>query len=196
MLFSEKEFNVFSDTDFLLTKVEVIAKMKQLLTDTREELRKRADDTGFSFPYNIDRDEGKISKGENYLGLPYLVLDYPACFSNEDIFAFRTMFWWGNFFSCTLHLQGRSLELYRRFLINNFDKLKKKGLYVSIGKTPWHYHYGSDNYVLATEVDESNIIHADFIKLSKRIELTKWERLPNLAASFLTTLLSSITEPL
>ena len=48
----------------------------------------------------------KIAKGENYLQLPYVLLDYPRCFDKENIFAIRTMFWWGNFFSITLHLSG------------------------------------------------------------------------------------------
>ena len=31
----------------------------------------------------------KISKGENYKGLPYVMLDYPRCFGKTDIFAIR-----------------------------------------------------------------------------------------------------------
>jgi hypothetical protein len=49
---------------------------------------------------------GKISRGENYQLLPYIILDYPSYFSRNNIFAVRTMFWWGNFFSITLHLSG------------------------------------------------------------------------------------------
>ena len=31
----------------------------------------------------------------------------PAVFSKENIFAIRTMFWWGNFFSISLHVSGK-----------------------------------------------------------------------------------------
>jgi len=48
----------------------------------------------------------KISRGENYLGLPYLVLDYPRLFRPDAVLAIRTFFWWGHFFSSTLQLSG------------------------------------------------------------------------------------------
>ncbi len=36
------------------------------------------------------------------------MLDYPRAFGRDSIFACRTFFWWGRFFSLTLHLAGRS----------------------------------------------------------------------------------------
>ena len=54
----------------------------------------------------------KISKGENYNGFPYIILDFPSTFSKENIFAVRTMFWWGNFISITLHLKGSYKNMY------------------------------------------------------------------------------------
>ena len=48
----------------------------------------------------------KISKGENYRGLPYVMLDYPRLFGREEVLAIRTFFWWGHGFSVTLHLKG------------------------------------------------------------------------------------------
>src|SRR5450755_2986522 len=48
----------------------------------------------------------RISKGENYKGLPWVVLDYPRAFGRLDVLAVRTLFWWGNYFSVTLHLKG------------------------------------------------------------------------------------------
>ena len=63
----------------------------------------------------------KISKGENYKGLPWLVLDYPRYFNKEDIFAIRTLFWWGNFFSITLHISGKYKMRYEKKIIDSFE---------------------------------------------------------------------------
>ena len=102
---SEKELKVLQGTDFLLTKAAVLEKIYKLLEDTRSKLIKNVKSTNFSFPDGTDIVTGKISRGENYRNLPYMVLDYPTLFTNESSFSFRTMFWWGNFFSSTLHLE-------------------------------------------------------------------------------------------
>ena len=67
---------------------------------------------GFNLPEEVLIQSPKISRGENYNGLPYVMLDYPRCFGKEDVFAMRTMFWWGNFFSITWHLKGKYSKEY------------------------------------------------------------------------------------
>ncbi|NJN25258.1 MAG: hypothetical protein HC819_04405 [Cyclobacteriaceae bacterium] len=128
-------------------------------------------------------DQGKISKGENYHGLPYQMLDFPAIFSKESIFAFRTMFWWGNFFSVTLHLQGEALKKYRKNICAHINELSSEGFFVSTGPTPWEYHYESENYKLIDIEDVARLAQENFIKLSKKIELENWAQLPFFAAS-------------
>lgn len=194
MQLTEREFNVLSDTDFLLTKVQVISKMEQLLSDTRSELRKVVGNEQFLFPNDADKVAGKISKGENYQGLPYLVLDYPAYFTKADIFVFRTMFWWGNFFSCTLHLQGDSLNQYRGKLIAHLGTLKEQDeIYISVGENPWQYHYNTDNYKLISTIDETHIINARFIKISIKIPLSDWSEVPEQTTSFLKMVLKVLS---
>ena len=193
MQLTERELNILSDTDFLLTKVQVISKIEQLLSDIRSELRKVVGNVGFRFPHDADKVRGKISKGECYQKLPYLILDYPAYFTKADIFAFRTMFWWGNFFSCTLHLQGISLEKYKENLVSSLEILKQHDFYISCGDTPWQYHYGSDNYVLLSTIDQTHIINARFIKLSKKIPLSDWSEVSKQATSFLKMVLNVLS---
>ena len=59
----------------------------------------------------------KISRGEKYRGLPYVMLDHPRSFTPHDILAVRTLFWWGHFFSVTLHLRGRWLERFEPVIL-------------------------------------------------------------------------------
>ncbi len=134
--FSTSEMEVLENTSFLKTKQAVTIKIRQLLGETRQEILAVVRDSGFNFPEGTDISMGKISRGENYRQLPYQVLDFPKLFKKEDIFALRTMFWWGHFFSSTLHLQGKSLEKLRPMIVANFEKLLDKNIYLSIGETP------------------------------------------------------------
>ena len=136
----------------------------------------------------------KISRGENYRGLPYLVLDYPAVFSAEDTFAFRTMFWWGNFFSCTLHLQGKPLDLYRDLVIDNIGHLVNYDIFLCINQSPWEYHYEVDNYKLLSVDDLDFIKESQFLKLNKKFDLGSWKSLPSEANRFLVQLLDILNQ--
>lgn len=189
MELNEKEFQVISDTDFLLTKSVVIKKMEQLFAATRAEIKDFLLLHSYVFPGNAQKITGKISKGENYRRLPYMILDYPAYFEKGNSFAYRTMFWWGNFFSCTLHLEGSSLNPYRQQIVDHINELAAEEWYVSIGETPWQYHYESDNYLLISEIHSNHILDSAFIKLSRRIELNQWANLPELAKNNLAILL-------
>jgi len=195
MDFTEKELRVLKDTDFLLTKSMVLEKIYKLLEETKEELIKSVTKTNFSFPEGTDIVNGKISRGENYKNLPYMVLDYPTLFTNESSFAFRTMFWWGNFFSSTLHLEGKALDEYRKIVMDNIDKLQNKDIFIGVGETPWQYHYGEDNYVPLSQDHSNYRNNGTFLKLSKKISLNEWEKLPLLASEFLNLMLSVLSSP-
>ncbi|MGB5893793.1 MAG: hypothetical protein WBG58_06410 [Ignavibacteriaceae bacterium] len=190
MKLTEKELLILQDTDFLLTKATVLEKITELFGHTREELKRCVENSNFSFPDGTGLLNGKISKGENYKNLPYMVLDYPTLFSKNSIFAYRTMFWWGNFFSATLHLEGIALNSYRNSITLNLDKLLKKDVYIGVGDTPWQYHYEEDNYSLLNEVHRDFITNSKFLKLSKKIELKKWNDVPEFSTNFFELMLS------
>ncbi|NND33641.1 MAG: hypothetical protein HKN76_13720 [Saprospiraceae bacterium] len=190
MQLTNKEFELIQDVDFILTKVSVLNKMRLLLERVRLEMISVVIDSDFNFPVGVNLSSGKISKGENYRSLPYQVLDYPAYFDRENIFAIRTMFLWGHFFSCTLHLQGMHLDRYRENIWENRNKLIEQDLYISVGETPWQYHYEQDNYVYYTKEQEDHLKHPVFLKLSKKVALGDLERLPAESGKFIKLMLS------
>lgn len=192
--FSSKELLALEDTDFLLTKKKVVNKIFKLMEITREGLINYSRNSEFSFPAACTTITGKISRGENYLGLPYMVLDYPSLFSKEDVFSYRTMFWWGNFFSATLHLEGSSLNYYRNTLLNNIDKLLKQSIYISVGNSPWQYHYGKENYALLVENHIDHITNCKFLKLSRKIDIMEWDIVPEFSLKFLKLVLTALKE--
>lgn len=186
---SEREIEVIKDKDFLRIKRSALSKIEELLSQTQIVLSKSIHNSTHQFPLKTNFSPAKISRGENYRGLPYLVLDYPSTFSKENIFAFRTMFYWGNFFSVTIHLQGESLDHYRNRIAENFNFILGKNVFISVGETPWEYHYESDNYIPLLKEHQGLIEQSSFLKLSKKIELKNWEQVPEFAFEFLETLL-------
>lgn len=187
-----REIEVISDTEFLISKRAAINKIDELLSYTHKKLSDIFNNSTITFPSKNKFSTGKISRGENYRGLPYLVLDYPAVFLNENIFAFRTMFYWGHFFSTTLHLQDESLNYYRDRILDNFNDLLHKNIYISVGETPWEYHYGLDNYELLIENHKGLIKKCSFLKLSKKIDIKDWHQVPEFASDFYKILLEII----
>jgi hypothetical protein len=190
---TERELQIIHDREFLLAKAKVTAKIEGLLSKAREELKRSFSESNLIFPEKATFKSTKISRGENYLGLPYLMLDHPAIFRRDNTFAFRTMFWWGNFFSATLHLEGESLEYYRHKIIDQLNGLLDREIYICVGETPWHHHYGADNYQLLTDDHKSGIRECSFLKLNRKMELNEWQGLPGFSDNFLKLLLELLT---
>ncbi len=175
--FTKSELSLLQNQDFLLQKRQVTAKIVQLFGDFSQKLKSTATHQNFPFPTDTDDQLGKISKGENYKGLPYLVLDLPRLFQKERLFAFRTMFWWGHFFSFTLLIGG---ELLQQYPINPKQLQTSSSLpfYFCIHESPWEHHFESDNYLaisdLSRETMENHISQYRFIKISRKIPIDQW----------------------
>lgn len=192
--FSAKELSYLQDTDFLLTKWEIMQRVKQLMREAEKLIRKEIHRFQETFPEGTLNRAGKISVGENYRQLPYVVLDYPRNFSKDHIFVFRTMFWWGHYFSATLHLQGDYLNLYKQPLVSHLSQLQSAGYYLCIHDTPWEYHFDTDNYQPLENFRAADFQAAldrqGFTKLSRKLPLEAWVTLPNFAKDTFSQLMT------
>ena len=180
-MLTEQEFTLIRDGDILHIKTSAINKIKHLLVCFHEILYQNMEEINHLAFIETEFISSKISKGENYLGLPYLILDYPARFSNTSIFAFRTLFWWGNFFSFTLHLQSEALERVRENLVKNTSALIKSEFYICVSDSPWNYHYDTSNYKRAKDFEIAELKALleikSFIKISAQISLEEYQTL-------------------
>ncbi|NOT49659.1 MAG: hypothetical protein HOP10_00105 [Chitinophagaceae bacterium] len=178
---SAKEAELVLNTDWILTKNEILKKSKQLLEALMEEQQKFIGSCKY-LPAEILVIPAKISKGENYKGLPYLVLDHPRYFDKENIFAIRTLFWWGNFFSVTLHLAGKHKKNYEERILSAFPLLKEQAIYCCVNNEQWEHHFEKGNYRLIEEMTTADIkkifSEKPFIKLAKKISLEEWNNAP------------------
>src|SRR5262245_43273102 len=93
------ELTLVQNADWLLTKNNIIEKVFEMFGDVAAGAGDIFKQHSASLPQEAFVQSPKISKGEKYLGLPYVMLDYPRLFTKDDVFAIRTLFWWGNFFS-------------------------------------------------------------------------------------------------
>jgi len=185
--FNKDEFKFLSDPDILKQKRIIQDKIFNLLEEVKTRLSIDLEPQILNkFP------TGRISRGENYKGLPYHVLDYPALFNNKDILACRTMFLWGNFFSTTIHLQGQYLHSNKDILGQLGDSMKTANLFVSCGNTPWEYSYNKDNYKQFTSTSIEAALSKNFVKISQKIELESYAEIPQLASEFYSPILDQL----
>ena len=174
---SPEEEELIKRTDWILTKNNLLGKVKHLLSElqSRQVLALQGI-PGIS--QEIVSSSPKISKGENYKGLPWLILDYPRLFTTESFFAIRTLFWWGNFFSTTLHVSGNYKDAYLQKIIRSFVQLQEQKFCVCINKDEWEHHFEKDNFRCVEELSlaefEARAHHNSFIKLAKKISLEEW----------------------
>ena len=176
---SAQEKQLIGNSEWILIKHAVINKVIELLNNMLVHFKQTVE-TGMHFlPAELRTAAPKISKGENYLSLPYVILDYPKFFYKKDVFAIRTMFWWGNFISCTLHLGGRYKILFQENIIKNINKKILDGLYLCINENEWQHHFGEDNYksILAFTNDEIELLikKQPFIKIALKYNLEEWD---------------------
>jgi hypothetical protein len=138
----------------------------------------------------------KISRGENYLGFPWMILDYPRLFSKSSVFAIRTLCWFGNSMSITLHLSGLSLETYKEKVLTNLYKLEANGYWISKGAEEWDHSISNENYLKVDDfLNENNTFlktnyFDKYLKISKQISFNEWKEIPRIHYETTTNLLS------
>lgn len=175
---SQKEEELANNGEWILTKNLIIEKVIGFFSSLQTEQKNIVEQR-----QQIDslwvNSSPKISKGENYKGLPYVILDYPRVFGKQGFAAIRTMFWWGNFFSVTLHVNGELKTKMEQKIISLFTTLQQKDLYCCINKNEWDHQFEKGNYVpidkLEMAVFENRIKEKEFIKIAARLSITPLE---------------------
>lgn len=172
------EMNLLSNSEWILTKNLIIKKAQRLLEQVQENILRQVKQSTVNFPPEVTVVSPKISKGENYNGLPWLMLDYPRFFEKEKVFAIRTMFWWGNSFSTTLHLSGQYKERFSYAIARAYEDLCRNEFYTCIHNEQWHHHFEKENYLPVKKFTASDfadhIGRRSFIKLSCQLSFHEW----------------------
>jgi hypothetical protein len=182
IILSAKELELVCNTDWILTKHALIQKVYGLFGEVQQANEKLLSENKDQFPPEVFINSPKISKGENYKLLPYVMLDYPRYFSKDDAIAIRTFFWWGNFFSVSLQLSGSFKTNAAETLHQNFEWLQQKEYWICVNDEPWQHHFNDDNFVLLQTINREQfwaiLQRKSFVKLSKKMPLQQWQDAP------------------
>lgn len=194
---SAEEMRLVGDPGWILTKNSIIGKVVGMFAGLSEEWRtaglRMQDGAGIwreegGLIVGVPSTEPKISKGENYKGLPYVMLDYPRVFGKEDVLAVRTMFWWGHAFSVTLHLKGKYLDMLLPVIRERAAELSAAGFEVGIAEEEWEHAHTPETYrpFWGEPLGEGPL---PFLKLSARCGLEHWNEAPVLLSGLYQTLI-------
>ncbi|MBK7883314.1 MAG: hypothetical protein IPJ81_05620 [Chitinophagaceae bacterium] len=178
VILSEEEKQLISNSGWIMIKLSITNKVIGLLNYLLVDYKNIVSTNKQYLIPGLYISSPKISKGENYLSLPYVILDYPKIFNKNAVFAIRTMFWWGNFFSCTLHISGHYKNILEEKLLYNITANKDAGLYICINENEWKHHFGIDNYRAITTLSNGEIaklLKKPFIKVAYKINLQDWD---------------------
>jgi len=177
---SEKEQMLMTNTDWILTKHQVIKKICRLFGNLSEDFTLNIDRYKEVLPAEVIAVTPKIYKGEQYQLLPYVMMDYPRYYKAADAFALRHFFWWGNFFSTTLYIAGVHKKNYEEFIALYYDQFCNGEWFICINQDPWQHDFSPENYSSVASLTKeewiSLIHHHPFIKLAKKIPLYKWDK--------------------
>lgn len=197
---SEAEFALLTDSQLFETKQLVLKKVMFLLGECEQQIQASLEVLPASAQQTLKSVSAKISRGENYKGSPWQVLDFPRIFAEEGMFALRTLCWWGKGFSMTLHLSGKQAKAYVPQLIAQQQRLASMGYRAYFGSDPWQHDF-EDSGVLALEkiqVGESDLQRQleshGFVKILKVFPFEEWETLPEKVRHCADTLFDILAE--
>jgi hypothetical protein len=184
------ELELVSNPEWILTKNRIIQKVMQLLGAVNENLKYHP--LVSQLPPEVHAFSPKISKGENYQGLPYVILDYPRLFSRDDVFAIRCFFWWGHYFTCTLHLKGKWKELY----LPRVEAARKSGkleqAYINRTGEEWAHQLDEVNWQLLQHLPGTINEKDPLLKIAFRCNLSEWNEAPRFLEEKVTSFLEML----
>jgi hypothetical protein len=174
---SKNELELVTNSEFILTKNRIIEKVYKMFGLLSESYKIKLNSFVSCLPEEVFMFSPKIYKGENYLNLPYVMMDHPRVFLKEDVFAIRSFFWWGNYFSITLQLSGKYLQAFKSKIESNLDTVNTAGYFICINENKWQHHFEETNYKPLNEIESlQEMFNQPFIKIACKHSLTEWDK--------------------
>jgi hypothetical protein len=177
--FSTKELELMNNIDWILTKQQIIHKIVGVFATQSEQMQVLLHEWKDILPEVATMVPPKIAKGENYQQLPYVMLDYPRYFTQQNTIAIRTFFWWGNSISMQLLIKGQYQPIVAKSIIAQLQLLQQQQFYVCIHQNEWQHHFNEDNFVALQHLNEIELLQIfqskSFIKIAKKIPLKEWD---------------------
>lgn len=180
---SKEEQELLLNPGWILTKNALIGKVYDLFGGLSDVYREILPVTHPVFIGETAVLSPKISKGEQYKGLPWVMLDYPRQFGKMDMFAIRSFFWWGKYASISLLLQGnfrnRMEKSVIEYLLAEKDKPNETGEWlIPDGDQPWEHDIRATGYASLQQWEGQFAPEKPCIKITATWPLQQWDVLP------------------
>lgn len=121
-MLSDKQKAFLSEQESFIVKNEVDEEVNRLLYGLQQAVASVIKDNHVSLPGKLGKTPFKVNKGNNHKGFPFQVFDFPASLGQENVYSFRAVIWYANFFSFNLILKGKPKMDYLPRLSNLTDK--------------------------------------------------------------------------
>jgi hypothetical protein len=184
---TKHELEFASSVKYPLLKAEVMRKVSQLLQQTGTLLQNEVTINNSTQPL-----EYKITKGENYQHMPYMVLDYPQIKQAEFPLVCRTMFWWGHYFTFNLIVRTDTLQL----LPTAAALGALKHTLVLVGDDLWEQDVHGEAYAKLHKLSIKQLLKRTetktHLKLTRKIALKHFADVPHKALQTYTEWLQAI----
>lgn len=178
--FTPSELCVLHDKQFFEIKHAITHKWEQFLSHLAENIQKWLSDTpNCSLPDEVKQTTPKISKGENYQGMPYMVLDYPRYFGKEDTLAFRNILLWNRGLYSTWFFEGK----YMHYAVQTFTKHATNSMYLHQNPDKWKHELTEQDILLSIpeNVADYNLTllhqtqkYLQYLKFTKFLSFQEW----------------------
>ncbi|MEN9523069.1 MAG: hypothetical protein RL065_1446 [Bacteroidota bacterium] len=159
---SETEKQVWMNDEIFHLKHKIISKIYADGADIMEEIKS----TNFFKSLPINFQNPKISKGENYFTLPWVMVDFPCVFSNEQIFAFRIFYHWGKEINCFLILKGEFQNIFIERLKSNYCNSGFNNVLIYSGDNIWQHHIDDSYRPLHSISSDAELSNKPFLKFA------------------------------
>ena len=170
------EFELISNKSLIEQKQAAIANMvnrfHQLAATLTQELQKENLWSENLFGGRFS----KVTKGENFHGFPFVVLDTPQLGGGEIKVALRTLFWWGHHFSCQFIAIKENISIDNNYLY----ELAGFNTKIYTGEDIWEQNLLSPFF----KPIEAHTAAKNFLKLGMIIPLSDFEKVEEKAVAF------------
>ncbi len=163
-----------TNAELILTKNRIIQKVMQLFGEVSAAAQSSLANGLLNNLPEVEAIGPKISKGEQYQELPWVMLDYPRLFSNQHVLAIRCFFWWGHDLSMVLHLKGDYLEKYRATLQ---ACAWAEGTLFDMGQDEWNNDLTHPDFQPIQQVPAVVWQERGYLRIATKIPLCEWDRI-------------------
>lgn len=171
---TKHELSIISDADFMRTKQLLIKNISSYFKQIGEQLlTKYYADSGLTH---------KITRGENYLDMPYVVLDVPQLKPNNISRKLRIMAWWGHYVSLQYFIDANAKNLKHAMQLpaQNYKILTSQNLF--------NNQLESADFAKPNQLHEQSFNNMQYTKIASIIPLTNLQNMEMDIENFMTEL--------